>query len=216
MPASYIAPGVYNQEIDASLFAPQISTTILGLVGGFKKGPIDEVTFVSSRTQFVQNFGTPLRGDVGFAAHAAMYFLRWGNQLKVVRVGDSSAAKSTVNIIGADDAAGSDSDTDPDVIGSIDATSEGTWADGIKIVISSMSVPSETDNSDNETIYTLEVYDDNADTTTDAPLEVYNNVVFDDTDDPNHVGKIINGNSLFVEVNMLENANPTFVSDTYY
>ena len=54
MPATYIAPGVYTEEIDLSLYVPQLSTSILGLVGGFQKGPLDQITFISNRKQFEQ------------------------------------------------------------------------------------------------------------------------------------------------------------------
>ena len=438
MPASYIAPGVYSQEIDLALFAPQISTSILGLVGGFRKGPMNEVTFVSSRTQFVQDFGLPLRGEIGFAAHAAMYFLRWGNQLKVVRVGDSNAAKSqavmlgdqglsvswdntlvedianpgkvvgsivatltgdtfvnpiagitvtnvptglsaittrtnattvTITLDGTASAHASsntiqnlgvnitaaaletttdtntvrdnqktdfiltfgdveksvtrsgkviesssegggyvnssvtftatsatwatglvdsngnvssgdimfrpghelpsgltasfevdsantvltmtvsgkssshyndtdfiivfnhtafDSGVSGEVAGTaqqvpieflndvavITSTSEGTWADGIQVKVTSSVIPSAGNNNTNDIVFSLDVFDKDADPSTDAPLETYNDVVFDDPADVNYVQKIVNAESLFVDVNMTTVRNPV-VPNTY-
>lgn len=204
MPASYIAPGVYSEEVDLSLYVPQLSTSILGLVGGFQKGPVDQITFISNRTQFEQVFGTPLRGEIGFAAHAAKYFLRWGNQLKVVRVGDDDIAKSVADIVSDDSA--------PSVIGSFQGVTEGQWADGLQVTITSIEVPSEEDASILETLYTVNVYEPTAgnpdsfgiDFTGFAPIEIWENVVFDDTASLNYVEKVINGNSLWIDVVMTQ------------
>lgn len=215
MPATYIAPGVYSEEIDLSLYAPQISTSILGLVGAFKKGPVNQITFISNRTQFEQVFGTPLRGDLGHAAHAALYFLRWGNQLKITRVGDADIAKSTVTIVGSDSAASA--------IGAVNGVTEGEWADGLQIVIESEFVPTEEDPAVEEEVFNLFVYDINAgitdsfgnvDFTGFAALEIWEDVVFNDTSATNYVEKIINGNSIYITVNMTAEANPD-ISLTY-
>jgi uncharacterized protein len=191
--------GVYSEEVDLSLYAPQLSTSICGLVGAFRKGPVDQITFISNRTQFEQVFGTPLRGELGFAAHAALYFLRWGNQLKVVRVGDDDVARSEADLF-ADDSAAT-------LIGSIQGVTEGEWADGLQIAIEAEVVPTEEDPSVVETVYNVKIYDANAGITDSfsnvnfagfAPLEVWEDVVFDDTAATNYVEKVINGNSLYV------------------
>jgi uncharacterized protein len=201
--------GVYTEEVDLSLYIPQISTSILGLVGGFEKGPVNQISFIANRKQFEQIFGTPLRGEVGFAAHAALYFLRWGSQLKVVRVGDSDVAKSIATLLRDDSSALP--------IGQVRGVTEGSWADGIQIVIESEQVPSEADPSIPETLYNVRIYDvgqgvvdsfANVDFTGFAPLEFFEDVVFDDTSKENYVEKIVNGNSLFVTFNMSEESNP--------
>lgn len=209
MTATYIAPGVYSEEIDLSLYAPQISTSILGLVGAFKKGPVNQITFISNRKQFEQEFGTPLRGDLGAAAHAALYFLRWGNQLKVTRVGDDYIAKSTATLV-ADDSAATP-------IGAVNGVTEGDWADGIQVVIESEFVPTEADPSIEEEVFNVRIYDVNAGVTdsfsnTDftgfAALEIWEDVVFNDTAATNYVEKIINGNSIWITFNMTSETNP--------
>lgn len=215
MPATYIAPGVYTEEIDLSLYVPQLSTSILGLVGGFQKGPLDQITFIANRKQFEQIFGTPLRGEVGFAAHAALYFLRWASQLKVVRVsghtvpGVPDATKSFAPIF-RDDSSGIQ-------IGQIRGVTEGDWADGIQVVITTEDVPSEEDPAIPETLYNVFIYDvgtgqtdsfGNVDFSGVAPLEFFEDVIFDSTDATNYVEKIVNGNSLYVTFNMSEESNP--------
>jgi uncharacterized protein len=215
MPATYIAPGVYTEEVDLSLYVPQLSTSILGLVGGFSKGPLDQITFIANRKQFEQIFGTPLRGEVGFAAHAALYFLRWASQLKVVRVsghtvpGIADAIKATAPIF-RDDSSGIQ-------IGQIRGVTEGDWADGIQVVIVSDEVPSEEDPNIPETVFNVFIYDigtgisdsfGNVNFANVAPLEFFEDVVFDDTDRANYVEKIVNGNSLYITFNMSEESNP--------
>lgn len=204
-----------------SLYVPQLSTSILALVGGFKKGPLDQITFIANRKQFEQIFGTPLRGEVGFAAHAALYFLRWASQLKVVRVsghtvpGVADAVKAVAPIF-RDDSSGIQ-------IGQIRGVTEGDWADGIQVVISSEEVPSEADPSVPETIFNVFIYDigtgtsdsfGNVDFSNVAPLEFFEDIVFDDTDQANYIEKIINGNSLYITFNMTEESNPD-TSPTY-
>lgn len=207
--------GVYTEEVDLSLYVPQLSTSILGLVGGFKKGPLDQITFIANRKQFEQIFGTPLRGEVGFAAHAALYFLRWASQLKVVRVsghtvaGVADATKSVAPIY-RDDSSGTQ-------IGQIRGVTEGDWADGLQVVITTEEVPSEDDPSIPETLYNVYVYDigtgvtdsfSNVDFSGVAPLEFFEDVVFDDTNRINYVEKVINGNSLYITFIMSEESNP--------
>lgn len=209
MAATYIAPGVYSEEIDLSLYIPQLSTSILGLVGAFKKGPLNQISIITNRKQFEQVFGTPLRGDLGHAAHAALYFLRWGNQLKVTRVGDADVAKSEVTLV-ADDSSAT-------TIGTITGVTEGEWADGLQIVIESAFVPTEDDPSIEEEVFTVRIYDVNAgvtdsfgvtDFTGNAALEIWEDVVFNDTAALNYAEKVINGNSIWISFNMASETNP--------
>src|SRR5581483_1998562 len=93
----FLSPGVYTREVDLSLFAPALSSTILGLVGVFTSGPINTPTFISDLDGFINTFGKPKAGT--FGALAAIQYLRYGRQLQVVRVGASSSlAFATVNI----------------------------------------------------------------------------------------------------------------------
>lgn len=188
----YIAPGIYSEEIDQSLYIPMVSTSILGLVGGFKKGPVDEVTLITSRNEFEQIFGTPLRGDIGMAAHAAFYFLRFGNQLKVVRVGDGTEAKSSANVM--------ELDTVGSQLGVVRGLYEGDWADGIQVKVTSDDIPSE--GGGTETIYIVRVYAVGDVVGTDQPLEEFVDVDFSDSSLDNYVEKVVNEYSLYIEFAM--------------
>lgn len=197
--AVYIAPGVYSEELDLSLYIPMISSSICGIVGPFRKGPMDEVTVVTSRNQFEQDFGTPLSGDDGFAAHAALYFLRFGNQLKLVRVGDLDSAIASDEVYSVDSAT--------QKIGDVQATSEGTWANGLQVTLESDTIPDE--EGVDETIYIVKVFAAGAVVATDDPLEVWNDIVFDDTTDDRYVEKVITSTtSLYIEFVMTNEAVP--------
>lgn len=204
---TYIAPGVYSEEIDLSLYVPQLSTCILGLVGGFQKGPTDTITLITTPTQFEQVFGTPMRGDVGHAAHAALYFLRWGNQLKVVRVVDGNEAYASDTLSRA---VGGTS------MGLIQGVTHGDWAAGIQVVITAIEVPSEADPAVQETVYSVYVYApgtaklDSAgrNASLAAPLEVWEDVVFNDVTSTKFVEKMINGRSLYIAFALTAEANP--------
>jgi len=89
----FVSPGVYVREIDLSLYIPTLSTTVAGMVGTATKGPINELTFVSSVNQFIKVFGNPNPDHL--MPYAALQFLRRGNQLWVVRVAGSDAASAT-------------------------------------------------------------------------------------------------------------------------
>ena len=213
---TYIAPGVYSEEVDLSLYTPQLSTSILGLVGGFRKGPLNRITFISNRSQFEQIFGTPLRGEVGFAAHAALYFLRFGHQLKVVRV-------SGQTVTDVDDAVRSKDEVFSDAVvpismGFIRGVTEGDWADDIRVIITSHVVPSELPPFTPETLYNVKIFsalDGIVDTTGNrrfdgfSPLEVFEDVVFNSTADTRYVEKIINGNSQYIIFDLDMEFNPT-------
>jgi len=178
----YIAPGVYNEELDLSLYVPRLTSSILGLVGTFEKGKLDERNLITSRVMLKQVLGNPLRGTDGNAWQALDYFLRWGTQAQVVRVGDVSCAKAEIAI--------ESDDTVPVAMGTVKAIYEGDWANGLQVTMETDTVPTE-DGLSTETIYIVKVFASGDNVATDDPLEQWINVVFDDTADENYVEKII-------------------------
>ena len=99
--AFQVSPGVQVKEIDATTVVPAVSTSIGGFVGAFNKGPVNEVTLVSSEKELASIFGAP---DAETAKHflTAASFLKYGSALKVVRVVGAAATNAT------DDGAGLD------------------------------------------------------------------------------------------------------------
>lgn len=81
---SYIAPAVVLEERDFSDYVAALATTQLGLVGIATKGPIDAPQLITSPEQFIQVFGQPTQS--GYGPHAAIGYLRRGNQLWYCRV----------------------------------------------------------------------------------------------------------------------------------
>jgi phage tail sheath protein FI len=80
-----IKPGIYVNEIDKSQFITEGPSTLTGVAGEAKKGPANEITFISSYKQYVEVFGQ----DSGYLDFFARFFFKYGgNKLYVVRVTD--------------------------------------------------------------------------------------------------------------------------------
>ena len=82
--AFQVSPGVLVTEKDLTNVIPAVSTTSGGIVITAEKGPIDEVTTVSSETELADVFGKPNSSNFEEWFTAAN-FLGYGNNLKVVR-----------------------------------------------------------------------------------------------------------------------------------
>ena len=82
--AFQVSPGVLVQEKDATNVIPAVATTSGGIVLTAEKGPIDEITQVTSENELVETFGKPNSSNFEEFFTAAN-FLGYGNNLKVVR-----------------------------------------------------------------------------------------------------------------------------------
>ena len=82
--AFQVSPGVLVTEKDLTNIVPAVSTSSGGIVLAAEKGPIDEITLISSETELVENFGKPNSSNFEDWFTAAN-FLGYGNNLKVVR-----------------------------------------------------------------------------------------------------------------------------------
>jgi len=81
----YIKPGIYINEFDKSQYVTEGPTTITGVVGESKKGPANEVTLVTTYSEYTDLFGQ----DSGYLDFFARFFFKYGgNKLLVVRVTD--------------------------------------------------------------------------------------------------------------------------------
>jgi len=105
-----VSPGVDVNEIDLTNVIPAVSTSIGGIVGHFKWGPVEEVVSVGSEKELVANFGKPDNNTYGQWFQAAA-FLQYGNALNVYRYNSSGfnatnttgSPESTLRIKNADD-----------------------------------------------------------------------------------------------------------------
>lgn len=92
----FLSPGIKTNLVDYSGVASSDSGTVVGIVGGATKGPVNTPTLITSEAQFVNTFGAPALTNYGQAA--AILFLQNGSQLYYQRVtnGNDTIAKATV------------------------------------------------------------------------------------------------------------------------
>jgi len=79
-----VSPGVLVKEVDLTNVVPAVSTSIGAIAGAFEKGPVSEITAVSSEEDLVRLFGKP-NGSNFETFFTASNFLQYGNALRVVR-----------------------------------------------------------------------------------------------------------------------------------
>jgi hypothetical protein len=79
------SPGIFVREVDLTGVAPNVPTSTGAFVGEFNWGPVEEPRLVSNETGLVEVFGSP-DSDNSVEWHSAAYFLRYSNELQVVRV----------------------------------------------------------------------------------------------------------------------------------
>lgn len=93
-----VSPGVDVNEIDLTNVIPAVSTSIGGIVGHFKWGPVEEVVSVGSEKELVARYGKPDDNNYGqwFQASA---FLQYGNALNVYR--NAAASSQNANSSGS-------------------------------------------------------------------------------------------------------------------
>ena len=82
--AFQVSPGVLVTEKDLTNIVPAVSTTSGGIVITAEKGPVDEITTISSENELVDIFGKPNSSNFE-EFFCAANFLGYGNNLKVVR-----------------------------------------------------------------------------------------------------------------------------------
>ena len=101
----YKHPGVYIEHVPSGLLAIEAaSTSIVAFIGPVKRGPIGKPEFISSVTQFVQQFGTLNDGANGIRdegddadkfGHAVnAFFGNGGNKAYIIRVAETSGASA--------------------------------------------------------------------------------------------------------------------------
>ncbi|KAA2258790.1 phage tail sheath family protein [Solihabitans fulvus] len=90
MPSSYLAPGVYMEEVSSgSRPIEAVGTAVAAFVGLAETGPLNEPTLVTNWTQFRQAFGDLTEGC--YLAHAVFgYFSNGGGTAYVVRIGGAT------------------------------------------------------------------------------------------------------------------------------
>ena len=102
-----VSPGVQVNEVDLTNVIPTVSTSIAGMVGNFRWGPVEEVTTVISEIDLVDKFGTlkstgatstAIADEIAAYFLPAQGFLKYGSNLKIYRAtgsGQLNAASGT-------------------------------------------------------------------------------------------------------------------------
>ena len=81
-----VSPGVLVREVDLTNVVPAVSTSIGAMAGAFEKGPVGEITTISSEQDLVRIFGKPKDTSNQYEYFfTAANFLQYTNTLKVVR-----------------------------------------------------------------------------------------------------------------------------------
>ena len=108
--AFQVSPGVQVREIDVTNVVPAVSSSIGAFAGEFSWGPVDEVRTITSEKELVSVFGEPKEaGSDGYNTvlgkkehfYSAANFLKYGNNLKVVRASNGISAGSTGEMLNA-------------------------------------------------------------------------------------------------------------------
>ena len=108
--AFQVSPGVQVREIDVTNVVPAVSSSIGAFAGEFSWGPVDEVRTITSEKELVSVFGDPKEaGSDGYNSvaskkehfYSAANFLKYGNNLKVVRAHNAIASGQTGEMLNA-------------------------------------------------------------------------------------------------------------------
>jgi phage tail sheath protein FI len=94
--AFQLSAGVNVSEIDLTTVIPSVATSTGAFLGPFAWGPCSEVTTVSDEVSLVSKFGKPNNDNYEYW-FSASNFLAYGNNLKVVRAVDTTAATRSNN-----------------------------------------------------------------------------------------------------------------------
>jgi len=94
--AFQVSPGVQVREIDLTNVVPAVSTSVGAFVGNFRWGPVQEATTITSEKDLANQFGVPT-ATAAVDFFTAAYFLKYGNNLQVVREITSAARNANTD-----------------------------------------------------------------------------------------------------------------------
>src|SRR5262249_38517534 len=128
MPVTPTYPGVYVQELSSGVHTiTGVATSITAFLGRASRGPVNEVTTITSQADFERNFG-PLDRKYPMTYAVNDFFQNGGSRGVIVRLfkvadGAKTIAKLTVNGL------------------PLQAASEGSWGNALKVRITSNVSP---------------------------------------------------------------------------
>ncbi len=171
----YVSPGVYTKETDISNLIPSLSTTSAGIVGYSAKGDTTQLRLVTSKQQFIAQYGEPVLGN--YFHYSALAYLENGNQLWCYRIQNGAlygGVKIKVSTSVSANAAISAGVSSPDFVEvsgednlfNIYGANPGAWNNRLSVIISDVSATDYTfkikvylldDNSVNQLVETWTV-----------------------------------------------------------
>ena len=89
------SPSVVVIENDASIYAPNVDSSIAGIVGFADKGPTNVATLITSQNNLVNAFGRPDSNMPGQGLEGALEILETTNKVYFVRAAASDAANAS-------------------------------------------------------------------------------------------------------------------------
>ena len=92
------SPSVVVLENDISIFAPNVDSSVVGVVGFADKGPTNKATLITSSENLLRKFGEPSTHIPGQALEGAIEILEATNQMYFVRAAGANAAEAEVAI----------------------------------------------------------------------------------------------------------------------
>ena len=95
------SPSVVVLENDISIYAPNINSSVVGLVGFANKGPTNKATLVTSQENLIRTFGKPDTLLNGQGLEGALEILEATNQLYFVRAVSGAIAASADIAVGS-------------------------------------------------------------------------------------------------------------------
>jgi len=99
--AFQVSPGVNFTEIDQTTVVPATSTSIGGYAGAFNWGPASSIVTVSSEQELAARFGAPtVDATLARSFLTAASFLKYSNNLKIVRTVGSAARNAVAGATG--------------------------------------------------------------------------------------------------------------------
>jgi phage tail sheath protein FI len=94
------SPSVVVRETDASIYTPNVESSVVAIVGFADKGPIDTPTLVTSQNDLINKFGKPNSNIPGQGLEGALEVLETTNQLYFTRAASDSGPASAQLLVG--------------------------------------------------------------------------------------------------------------------
>ena len=193
--AEYLSPGVFIQEKNTGQVPMQgVSTATLCVAGWFERGPVNEMTFLSSSSELSRLFGgvkSYLNTDEGYEGVACEYykapmailgyFANGGTRVYVLRIPGAGASIAEVVVPGYPSG----------TAWHVKAISPGFWGNRVKVAYQ---------QNEDQTGWYVSVYFKELPSDADYLLvEQYSDVNFEDPNSQNYVTAVINDASNYIE-----------------